>query len=125
MKVRLCGAPGCNAITNGSYYCPKHKALADKKRAEHDKEWGKRAARTESSQWHSMYESERWRTLRKEFLSKYPKCFVCGAKATIADHIVPHRGNVELFYNESNLQPMCWSCHSKKTQAEKLQRLDR
>lgn len=53
-----------------------------------------------------------------DFLAKYPVCFVCGARAEIADHIVPHRGSLELFFDEDNLQPMCWRCHSRKTLAE-------
>ncbi len=38
--------------------------------------------------------------------------------ARIADHIKPHRGDIELFYDETNLQPLCQSCHSAKTMAE-------
>jgi len=33
----------------------------------------------------------------------------------IVDHIRPHRGRPELFFDESNLQTMCKSHHSIKT----------
>lgn len=74
--------------------------------------------RGKSSAWHGLYSTRRWKRLSRAFLAEYPVCFVCGAKAEIADHIQPHRGNIELFFDESNLQPMCWRCHSRKTFAE-------
>jgi len=115
MKVKLCGYPGCNALVQeNNYYCPTHKAMADQKK----KEIYKDTQRKSSSKYHSLYNSTLWRQTSKEFLKKYPNCFICGAKATIADHITPHRGNIELFYNTDNLQPMCWKCHSKKTLIE-------
>lgn len=36
--------------------------------------------------------------------------------ATIADHIEPHRGDVEKFWN-GELQPLCGQCHSGTKQA--------
>ena len=35
--------------------------------------------------------------------------------ATVVDHIVPHRGDHALFWDEQNWQPLCKSCHDKKT----------
>ena len=113
MRLKLCLYPGCEKLTQSGGYCMEHKALAEKRRQE--RKTGFNDQRGKSREWHSMYYSARWKQSRKEFLKKYPYCFLCGAKATIADHIQPHRGNVELFYNEDNLQPMCQSCHSKKT----------
>ncbi|TPJ86944.1 hypothetical protein FJ489_30815 [Mesorhizobium sp. B2-5-12] len=37
--------------------------------------------------------------------------------ATTADHVVPHRGDPELFWH-GELQPLCASCHSSQKQAE-------
>lgn len=34
------------------------------------------------------------------------------APATIVDHKVPHEGNQDLFWDVSNLQGLCASCHS-------------
>lgn len=108
MIMKLCTYPGCNCLVSNGTRCPKHKA--EKKQIF--------TQRTKSREYHSLYESARWRAIRRDFLKKYPRCFICGKKATIADHIVPHRGNIELFYDENNLQPMCWSCHSAKTLRE-------
>lgn len=35
--------------------------------------------------------------------------------ATQTDHVIPHRGDVGLFWDRSNWQPLCQSCHSSKT----------
>lgn len=34
-------------------------------------------------------------------------------KATVVDHIIPHRGNKTLFNDPANLQSLCVKCHSK------------
>ncbi len=48
------------------------------------------------------------------------KCFDQGkmVEATVVDHIVPHRGEHELFWDQSNWQPLCKTCHDKKTMRE-------
>ena len=39
--------------------------------------------------------------------------------ADTVDHIKPHRGDAELFWDRDNLQSLCHSCHSKhKTNIE-------
>ncbi|MGM9590559.1 MAG: HNH endonuclease signature motif containing protein, partial [Faecousia sp.] len=35
--------------------------------------------------------------------------------ATVVDHIIPHRGDRKLFWDESNWQPLCKDCHNRKT----------
>ena len=111
MQLKLCTYPGCNCLVSHGTRCPKHQRT--------EKRTGFSGRRNESaSRWHSLYYSARWKQLRRDFLKKYPYCFICGRKATIVDHIQPHRGNLDLFYDENNLQPMCWSCHSKKTLRE-------
>ena len=35
--------------------------------------------------------------------------------ATVVDHIIPHRGDMKLFWDESNWQALCESCHNHKT----------
>lgn len=39
-------------------------------------------------------------------------------KATVVDHIIPHRGNKDLFWDESNWQALCKKCHDKNTMTE-------
>ena len=37
---------------------------------------------------------------------------------TVVDHIVPHRGDQQLFWNQSNWQALCKPCHDHKTMTE-------
>lgn len=39
----------------------------------------------------------------------------CGAVATVADHIVPHRGDPRLLADMANHQGLCDPCHKAKT----------
>jgi len=32
--------------------------------------------------------------------------------ATVVDHITPHRGNTQLFWDSSNWQSLCEECHN-------------
>jgi 5-methylcytosine-specific restriction enzyme A len=66
----------------------------------------------------------RWRKRRAEQLRDHPLCALCMklhrrvTVATIADHVVPHRGDHVLF--EGPLQSVCKPCHdSVKQQQEK------
>ena len=61
-----------------------------------------------------------WRRARKAFLQKHPLCVECGkagklTPATVVDHIIPHRGDQRLFWDEHNWQALCKSCHDQKT----------
>ncbi|WP_342664986.1 HNH endonuclease [Shimazuella kribbensis] len=35
--------------------------------------------------------------------------------ATVVDHITPHKGDRELFWDSTNWQSMCSTCHNRKT----------
>ena len=57
-----------------------------------------------------------WRTARERFLRRNPLCVECLkrgriAPATVVDHIVPHRGDEKLFWDERNWQALCKACH--------------
>lgn len=69
----------------------------------------------ESAAWGKWYKRPRYRKARERFLTKHPFCAVCGRPATDLDHIIPHRGSEKLFWDQSNWQGLCHSCHSKKT----------
>ncbi|WP_112310348.1 HNH endonuclease signature motif containing protein [Pseudogemmobacter bohemicus] len=62
------------------------------------------------------YDSK-WEKARLGFLGSHPTCS-CGAVATVVDHIVPHKGDKKLFWDRSNWQPLCASCHNRKTATE-------
>ena len=62
----------------------------------------------------------RWRRERAAFLRCHPLCAECQKEgrltpATVVDHIIPHRGDQRLFWDESNWQPLCEYHHNKKT----------
>lgn len=64
----------------------------------------------------------RWQTLRSRFLRRFPLCVECRSAgrltpATVIDHVIPHRGDDRLFWDETNWQPLCKQCHDKKTGA--------
>ncbi|HBO0862562.1 HNH endonuclease [Pseudomonas aeruginosa] len=65
----------------------------------------------------------RWQQARARYLAKHPLCRLCSdagkvVEATEVDHIIPHRGDTELFWQESNWMALCKVCHSKKTATE-------
>ena len=62
----------------------------------------------------------KWRNARARFLRKHPLCVKCRENgkltpATVVDHIIPHRGDPILFWDENNWQPLCRDCHGEKT----------
>ncbi len=92
--LRPCKHPGCPELTKGSY-CDRHSSLVT----------NKRESATERG-----YDS-RWRTASKRYLRSNPLCVHClenskMVKATVVDHIVPHRGDKVLFWDESNWQAL-------------------
>jgi 5-methylcytosine-specific restriction protein A len=65
----------------------------------------------------------RWRKARAAFLAQHPLCAACRVQgrvvaATVVDHIVPHRGDQKLFWDETNWAPACKPCHDAKTARE-------
>lgn len=65
----------------------------------------------------------KWRQERERFLAKNPLCLHClqerrTVAATEVDHKIPHRGDMNLFWDQSNWQGLCKSHHSKKTATE-------
>lgn len=64
-----------------------------------------------------------WQKARLFYLKQNPLCVECAGKGVVepavdVDHIVPHGGDKELFWDRSNWQGLCRSCHSKKTATE-------
>ena len=103
-----CKHPSCpKLVPYGTKYCDEHKAL-------HIDEVRSAFARGYNRQWQKA---------SKAFLNAHPLCEKCKAegrytKATVADHIIPHRGNRELFWNRDNWQALCKHCHDVKTMTE-------
>ena len=66
----------------------------------------------------SFYNSRAWRRLRAWTLAGEPMCRSCNKVATVVDHILPIRLGGERMDPE-NLQPLCASCHNKKSRSER------
>lgn len=70
------------------------------------------------SQFHYLYNSRKWRKRRAVQLMSQPLCEMClriGGRvkeATVADHVIPHKGDLNLFYN-GKLQSLCDDCHNR------------
>jgi 5-methylcytosine-specific restriction protein A len=62
-----------------------------------------------------------WEKESKAYLAENPLCAECMRQgrvsaATCVDHIIPHRGNMELFWDRDNWQGLCATpCHAAKT----------
>ena len=74
------------------------------------------------SQYASMYKRARWLRLRARFIKQHPLCRMCEQSRlltpdTVVDHIVPHKGNVQLFWDVKNMQPLCKPCHDSVKQS--------
>lgn len=99
--LRPCRYPGCPNLSDG-VYCEKHRGLYARESAE---------VRGYGS---------KWRAARKRYLIRNPLCVQCYKSgkirpATVVDHIIPHRGDMKLFWDEENWQPLCKPCHDEKT----------
>lgn len=73
--------------------------------------------------WSKLYKLARWQRLREHVLTHSPLCHYCQRAgevepATVVDHIVPHKGDEVLFWDEANLQPLCKKCHDSDKQRE-------
>ena len=69
--------------------------------------------------------NRRWQKARKSYLEAHPLCVECAKqgkyiRATVVDHIVPHRGNQKLFWDQNNWQALCKECHDRKTLTEDI-----
>lgn len=121
MALRPCAQPGCPTLVPVGR-CDVHKPKWLKWMSD---PVGMRAyearRRASAPPWRRLYHTQRWADLRMSVLTTDPTCRACAADgyvtaSTDADHIVPHRGNLELFWDRANLQGLCASCHAKKTQ---------
>ena len=107
---RPCKVSSCKdfAVTGG--YCEQHQDRIRKK----DRERGTAHQRG--------YDAE-WEKARTKYLDEHPLCADHKRRgyieaATVVDHIIPHKGDKVLFWDQKNWQPLCESCHNRKTATE-------
>ena len=66
--------------------------------------------------------NHRWKKARDTYLQSHPLCVMCEqedriAAAEVVDHIIPHRGDQDLFWDsKGNWQSLCKSCHDRHKQ---------
>lgn len=103
-----CKHPGCpKLVPYGSSYCEEHKSLHYDESRNSDRRGY----------------TNKWRKISKSFLKTHPLCVRCKAegrytKATVVDHIIPHRGDPKIFWDMTNWQPLCKHHHDVKTMTE-------
>ena len=64
----------------------------------------------------------RWEKARATHLRHEPLCRMCRARgvtttASVVDHIVPHKGDQERFWDKGNWQSLCGTCHDGAKQS--------
>lgn len=114
--LRPCRNAGCSELTRDGW-CDKHRP---------------RHQRRVSEDYHAWYNLPVWKdSLRPAQLLREPFCRVCAqaydagdprsrTRATVVDHIEPHRGDWAKFVEPSNLQSLCKRHHDQKTAREQL-----
>ena len=115
MAKKQCARPGCpKLVVKG--YCEDHAAHSSSARRVVVK------AALMSTKW---YNSARWKASRLGFLRAHPLCAdsfkrhkEIVAAAVEVDHIVPHKEDWARFWDPTNWQGLCKSCHSMKTAME-------
>ena len=107
-----CTHPGCGVLVrDGTGRCDRHaRALQQASDA-------RRGSSTERGY------TGAWQKARAAYLRAHPLCARHQARnelvpATVVDHIVPHRGDREVFWDSANWQPLCKRCHDVKTATE-------
>lgn len=104
-----CTKVGCTNLTSdGTSRCEHHKVVE--------------RTRTRNNDYTSMYNYQ-WKKIRARFLKENPLCVYCMREgrvepANVVDHIKPHKGDKELFFDYDNYQSLCYSCHNRKTAKE-------
>ena len=106
----------CSSPAIDGKYCKKHQFTKELKPKDkrRNRKWGRRRTKL-----HWTHASVKWHKFARAYLDENLHCVGCGAPAEHADHILPARHFEDLIFEESNLQALCRSCHSRKTNVEK------
>ena len=126
--LRPCSSPGCAAlVTRGR--CPAHQAAQEQTRKDF-----RPLERRRPSSAASGYDWK-WREFRAWWLRAHPLCgdrlggrsgehSQCAREgravaASQVDHIVPLRADRSRLLDQTNVQSLCHSCHSRKTRRDR------
>lgn len=120
--LRPCSCSRCpNAVRPPARYCDAHKgyerAIAPRHEARQPDNRPSAAARG--------YDAK-WRAASKEFLAAHPycECDTCLRlgrllPASVVHHMIPHRGDMQLFWDQANWRAMSKRCHDRHTSSTK------
>lgn len=102
-----CSWPGCHALVAGGGRCDEHRRQVEQRRGSA----------------HERGYTSAWAKARAAWLRAHPLCVMCQQRgsiepATVVDHIVPHRGDMALFWDSRNWQSLCKPDHDRKTATE-------
>jgi len=107
-----CSHPGCPALVKAGR-CLEHSKQEQRRQDD------RRGSSTERGY------NARWQRYRAQFLARHPLCECKECRdnkattvATVVDHIVPHKGDYNLFWDPSNHQAMSEQHHNIKTAKE-------
>ncbi|SOC92561.1 HNH endonuclease [Rhizobium sp. AN5] len=108
LPPRICS---CGRIVPHGVLCECQRAATRERNARHD-------ARRPSARARGY--DNTWRKARAEYLAMHPHCAMpgCGKPAFVVDHIIPHRGDRNLFNSRANWQPLCAPCHNSIKQRQ-------
>lgn len=104
-----CRHPGCAALVQQPGYCAQHERDV--------RQWDSpQRARQRREQRGLSTNTARWQRLRELVLREEPLCRICQQQgrtrlARVVDHIDANTSN----NGRDNLQPLCPSCHARKT----------
>lgn len=102
MPTRLCAEPACPEPATYRGRCATHARTTD------------RAINRAGT---SIYNTKRWRLLRRRVLFEQPICAGCdNALSVDVDHITPLPHGEP--YARANVQGLCKTCHGRKTNHE-------
>ena len=125
MIKRICQYSACNEIAEpGHTYCAKHLVESQKKHQEWLKSHNKKKP-FENATRTNNYNNAEWRALRRKVLEKDNyQCCQCGITAEESGfpleihHIIPPKGDKQLFFDINNCVVLCKWCHARITQQE-------
>lgn len=113
MALVMCKSRGCPHLadtTKDKGYCDTH---ADQRPKTFER-------KTSPSK---LYNTTEWRRERRCYLDHNPLCVKCEERgilrpATVVDHKIRHKDNLELFWDVSNWAALCARCHNSKSARE-------
>ncbi len=105
MRAHICKWQGCNKLIDEiSLYCDRHEPVVEAKRKKNRNEL---AMMFRAKTGPSVYNSPRWKNLRRRKLAQEPLCERCAQIATLVHHKDRDTSN----WRMENMESLCSRCH--------------